>query len=198
MINIIDNEHIEAIDVTQNIEIEELFKQAKDGNYKYYRAVGVKKIVGLGEPAQCKIYSYDETAKKGSYANTTIEKSPDLWFENPHYVAAESDPITETTIDESESDLVETVEVETVEPEQKEVIVIDGNDPEKAAMFETITTLSDQVAKLTAENEQLNIKCDQLQQAFDKKWDECESLTAKANAYDSLQSALAVLKSFLA
>lgn len=205
-INVIDNEHIEGVGVEQNVQIEDLFGKAVAGNYKYYRAVGLRKPIGNGEYG-CKIYSCDETAKKGLYANTTIEKSPDLWFENPHCVAVEFDLITETTIDETESDLVEPVEVETVEPEQVveekvETAPVENDGVDYKALckdyeviyeasLKTNEELKERIATLTAEKDELHKQVDSLIL-------EIEPLTAKANAYDSLQTALAVLKSFLA
>lgn len=205
-INVIDNEHIEGVDVEQNVQIADLFEKAVAGNYKYYRTIGLRKPIGNGEYG-CKIYSYDETAKKGSYANTTIEKSPDLWFENPHYVAVESDLITETTIDETESDLVEPVEVEMVEPEQfveekVETAPVENDGVDYKALYEEqkeiATELFGQVGSLTLQLEETTTKLNEANAVIETFANEKDTLTAKANAYDNLQSALAVLKSFLA
>lgn len=212
-INIIDNEHIEGRNVKQNVQIQDLFEKAVAGNYKYYRAVGIQKIVGLGEPAQCKLYRWDETAKKGLYAGTTVEKSPEMWFENPHYVelAVEDDLITETTIEEPETELIEpTVEVKADEKTVPEQVV---TEPDKTAQIENdgvdykalYESAQVENEKLKSDNEILSKAVFDLQSKLDESVaiittfnDEKDSLTAKATAYDNLQAALTVLKSFLA
>ena len=146
MIRIVDKEHIEAIDITANAEVEALFKQMRDGNYKFYRAVGQPRKLESNE-LQCKLYKYNELTRKGE-PDGILQLDPDKWFANPYYIAPETVEVApEPTV---------AVKVEVMSdpaPVKEETPVVSETETLKAKIAEYEET----IGVLTAENERLKI-----------------------------------------